>query len=115
MMRDDIFPGGVENAPAVGVSDVKPAYTIDPDRAAEDALRWSMATLLFQVLSIILFATAWIPGIEWFYSACPPPPSPPHPSKDGTPYTAGLVLEFFLASPSWPHPHAPTHPTRHPS
>ncbi len=70
-MRDDIFPGGVENLGAPELAGgAKPTYAADPDRQAEEALRWSMAALLFQVVSILLFIVAWIPGVEWIFSAC---------------------------------------------
>jgi hypothetical protein len=75
--RDDISPTPGSTAPEFAIGEPVPpagAYgSSSPDLLAEEALRWSMAALLFQCTAILILIVAWIPGVEWFFSACSPP------------------------------------------
>ena len=69
--RDDISPTPGSTAPEYAIGEPAPAAGAagTPDTLAEEALRWSMAALLFQCTAILILIVAWIPGVEWFYSA----------------------------------------------
>ena len=67
MIRDDISPN--PNTGATEYDAPVKVYTVDPSKQADDTLRWSMAALLFQCLAILLFIIAWIPGVDWLFSA----------------------------------------------
>ena len=70
--RDDISPTPGSAAPEFAIGEPAPAAGAygTPDTLAEEALRWSMAALLFQCTAILILIVAWIPGVEWFFSAC---------------------------------------------